>query len=272
MGKIEWFDKWINDLRKKTFIEELEADDKGFIKATMVHTAHELINQYQIVAVVNNVPNLATSYGTLEQLPIEDLFKCFKWFFEGNNFEKISYKYNAEWGEEIEYMNLMCPPSSMLNRYISEFMDLKKYRYKDRVVAFKVNGSHYEVTDADGNTEVLWDDDFNRIYRIEDTNVPYETIDNGCRPYKVYFPHRVHGMIDTVHSRTTEVLVRKLDKHEEVTHTGEYSMITTVGEPGDYAVYKIDRNRILRQEYAYINSMRIISKEDFEKLLEPVTA
>jgi hypothetical protein len=271
MSKIEWFENWINDVRKKEF-NELEPEDRGFIKATMVHTAFELINAYQITSVVENVPNLATSYSTLEQLPFEDLFKCFKWFFEGNNFERISYKYNADWGEEIQYMNLMCPPSSFLDRYISEFMDLKKYRFKDRVVAFKVNGSHYEVTDAEGHTEVLWDEDFNRIYRIEDTNVPYDTIDKGCRPYKIYFPDRVHGMIDTVHSRTSEVFVRQLTKHEEVTHTGEYSMITTEGNPGDYAVYKIDRNRILRQEYAYINSMRIISKEDFEKLLEPVTA
>lgn len=271
MSKIEWFDNWVSEVRKKEF-NELDNEDKGFIKGTMVHTAHELINQYQIIAVVNNVPNMATSYSTLEQLPIEDMFKCFKWFFENHNWEQISYKYNAEWGEEIQYMDLMCPPSSLLDRYISEFMDLKKYRFKDRVVAFKVNGSHYEVTDTEGHTEVLWDEDFNRIYRIEDTDVPYDTIDKGCRPYKIYFPHRVHGLISTVHSRTSEVLVRKLTKQEKVTHTGEYDMITTVGEPGDYAVYKIDRNRILRQEYAYINSMRIISKEDFEKLLEPVTA
>ena len=272
MGRINWFDKWINALKKKSF-EELDPEDKGFIKATMVHTASELINEYQIVAVVNNVPNLSTSYSTLEKLPIEDLFKCFKWFFEGNNFEKISYKYNTEWGEDIQYMGLMCPPSSFLNRYTSEFYDLKKYRYKERLVSFKIiNASNYEVTDTDGNTEVIWEDDFNRIYRVEDTDVPYEVINNGLRPYKVYHPCNAYGLTGSVHSRTTEVLVRQLTKREEVTHTGECEMITTVGEPGDYAVYKIDRNRILRQEYAYIDSMRIISKEDFEKLLEPVTA
>lgn len=269
MSRIEWFDKWQNSIKKKSF-EELEPEDKGFVKATMVHTAHELINQYQIIAVVNNVPNMATSYGTLEQLPIEDLFKCFKWFFEGNNFERISYKYQAEWGEEVQYIDLMCPPSSFLNRYISEFYDLKKYRYKERLVRFKIiNASNYEVTDTDGNTEVLWDEDFNRIYCVENTSVPFSII-NGNK--KVYHPCNAYGLTGSVHSRTTEVFVRKLTKHEEVVHTGECGMITTEGNPGDYAVYKIDRNRILRQEYAYINSMRIISKEDFEKLLEPVTA
>lgn len=274
MGRIEWFDDWQSDIRKKTY-DELDTGDKALLRATMYQTADELVGLIDLVT--ENVPvpvhtndkgRAEINYSDLEAISIEDCWKCFQWFFEGDNSDKISYKYQAAWGEETQYMNLMCPASIYVNIYHSELLDLKKYQYKTRTVKYEtVNYAQMKVTHDDGREEILNHDDFERIYRIEDTDIPYHELDPNLyrhnRSY-IYEP----GLHGSVTSRNGKVFARVLTEHEESVY--DNGDIAYSGKPGDYAIYKI--NKYHGGECAYIYSKRIISKEDFEKLLEPVTA
>ena len=264
MGRINWFDNWKYELAKKSF-DELGIRDKAFVRAMMYQTADELIDSYHITKVAKNLP-VEFSYKNMETISAEDCFKCFKWFMSGNNRDKIYYTYtSADTGKlEKEYMGLMCPMPLMIDIYQTEAMDdLRKYRYKLREVTFQVETYSIKITYPDGNTENIGRHSFERIYCVEDTDIPFVEEYNGYRKEKVFQYDDVIGYTSTVHNRTNEKYARVLTQHEECENYYNGHM---EGEEGDYAVYRV--NKFSGGDCADIDSMIIMDKETFERKFE----